>query len=109
MDKFLIPHMFCECGTIIYVPTIVNEEITCKRCSRTIKSINSEVIVTEIAFKTTEQHDGAKVSGAKIKMKCPKCGAEEVSYNSAQLRSADEGQTVFYSCDECDWKETVNS
>ena len=31
--------------------------------------------------------------------KCPKCGRDEVRYNTLQLRSADEGTTVFYYCD----------
>ena len=30
---------------------------------------------------------------------CPKCGAEEVRYTALQLRSADEGSTIFYYCD----------
>jgi DNA-directed RNA polymerase I subunit RPA12 len=29
---------------------------------------------------------------------CEKCGREEVKYSNVQLRSADEGSTVIYSC-----------
>lgn len=36
--------------------------------------------------------------GATIKEKCPKCGTEEMQYHVLQLRSADEGATVFYTC-----------
>lgn len=32
---------------------------------------------------------------------CPKCGNDEMSYATLQLRSADEGQTVFYTCTNC--------
>lgn len=36
---------------------------------------------------------------ATIRQTCEKCGREEVRYYTQQLRSADEGSTVFYTCD----------
>ena len=30
---------------------------------------------------------------------CPKCGREEVKYANVQLRGADEGSTIIYSCE----------
>ena len=40
---------------------------------------------------------------ATIRQTCPGCGREEMRYYTLQLRSADEGSTVFYSC-ECGYK-----
>lgn len=40
---------------------------------------------------------------ATIRQTCEKCGREEVRYYTLQLRSADEGSTVFYTC-ECGHK-----
>lgn len=36
---------------------------------------------------------------AVIQVTCPECGRKEVRYTAVQLRSADEGSTIFYSCD----------
>uniref|UniRef100_A0A1X7VAQ9 DNA-directed RNA polymerase I subunit RPA12 n=1 Tax=Amphimedon queenslandica TaxID=400682 RepID=A0A1X7VAQ9_AMPQE len=41
--------------------------------------------------------------------KCPQCGNDEMTYTTQQTRSADEGQTVFYTCPKCKFKETENS
>lgn len=40
---------------------------------------------------------------AEIKQKCPECGREKMWFYTLQLRSADEGATVFYRC-ECGYR-----
>ena len=40
---------------------------------------------------------------AVIQQTCPECGREEMRFYTLQLRSADEGTTVFYTC-ECGYK-----
>lgn len=39
--------------------------------------------------------------GPVVERKCAKCGYDRMSYATLQLRSADEGQTVFYTCIKC--------
>ncbi|XP_031841823.1 RNA polymerase I subunit RpI12 isoform X2 [Nomia melanderi] len=47
--------------------------------------------------------------GPVVERKCPQCQNDKMSYATLQLRSADEGQTVFYTCTKCKYKETENS
>lgn len=46
---------------------------------------------------------------ATIEEPCVKCGAPEVGYYTVQLRSVDEGQTVFYECQRCKHTWSVNN
>jgi DNA-directed RNA polymerase I subunit RPA12 len=40
---------------------------------------------------------------------CPKCGHQGMEFYTMQLRSADEGQTVFYECPDCAYKYSTNT
>ena len=53
------------------------------------------------------QADGP--SRAVVSEECPKCKAPQMEYYTMQLRSADEGQTVFYECKSCGHKFSVNT
>jgi DNA-directed RNA polymerase I subunit RPA12 len=46
---------------------------------------------------------------ATIEEPCVKCGHPEVGYYTVQLRSVDEGQTVFYECPNCKKTWSVNN
>ena len=45
----------------------------------------------------------------RVEEPCIKCGAEEVEFYTVQLRSVDEGQTVFYECPKCSHTWSVNN
>lgn len=46
---------------------------------------------------------------ATIEEPCPKCGHNELLFYTMQLRSVDEGSTVFYECPKCSHKYSVNN
>ncbi|WFC97474.1 DNA-directed RNA polymerase I core subunit rpa12 [Malassezia yamatoensis] len=52
---------------------------------------------------------GAAMEQATIKEKCPRCGNDEMNFHTLQLRSADEGSTVFYDCPKCGYKFSQNN
>jgi len=46
---------------------------------------------------------------ATVKEQCPVCSHDRASFYTMQLRSADEGQTVFYTCLKCSHKWRLNN
>ncbi|XP_054284928.1 DNA-directed RNA polymerase I subunit RPA12-like [Macrosteles quadrilineatus] len=59
--------------------------------------------------KTHVDDDEEEADGPVVERRCPKCNNDKMSYATLQLRSADEGQTVFYTCTKCKFKESENS
>ncbi len=58
------------------------------------------------AVQTLTEEDVQK--DAVIEQTCPNCARKEMRYYAQQLRSADEGTTVFYSC-VCGYKFSTNN
>lgn len=48
-------------------------------------------------------------SRATVEEPCVRCGAPEVGFYTVQLRSVDEGQTVFYECPACKHTWSINN
>lgn len=47
-----------------------------------------------------------EAEGPVVERRCPQCQNDKMSYATLQLRSADEGQTVFYTCTKCKYVST---
>lgn len=54
-----------------------------------------------VNMKRTIKVNDDEEDGPVVERKCPKCGNDRMSYATIQLRSADEGQTVFFTCTKC--------
>ncbi|AET38658.1 DNA-directed RNA polymerase I core subunit RPA12 Ecym_3155 [Eremothecium cymbalariae DBVPG len=118
--------LFClDCGNLLDNPsTVSGNDISCSQCdARYPKSSFSNLkVVTYTAddafpsslrskksvVKTTLKKNELK-DGATIKEKCPQCSNDEMHYHTLQLRSADEGATVFYTCTSCGYRFRTNN
>jgi DNA-directed RNA polymerase I subunit RPA12 len=56
-----------------------------------------------------EPDDSKETKRSVIQEECPICKNPQMEFYAMQLRSADEGQTVFYECKKCGHKFSVNT
>jgi len=109
---------FCPgCGALL--PSLTSTgDVTCVCCKYVVSSklFDEKVIRYTVEFNSVEgtgrsnkKKAGDQADGPVIERKCPKCGHDQMSYAAIQLRSADEGQTVFFTCLKCGYKESENS
>ncbi|KAF9580023.1 DNA-directed RNA polymerase I core subunit rpa12 [Lunasporangiospora selenospora] len=113
--------IFCpECGNLLDIPG-QDDLIVCNLCSYAHQSSDFQKIEVVTKSQTGAfpsalrnrrddvQSELKDATAALVKEPCPKCGNPEMEYHTMQLRSADEGQTVFYTCPKCAYKTKLNS
>eukprot|EP01102_Stenamoeba_stenopodia_P019335 TRINITY_DN7280_c0_g1_i1.p2 TRINITY_DN7280_c0_g1~~TRINITY_DN7280_c0_g1_i1.p2 ORF type:complete len:140 (+),score=38.94 TRINITY_DN7280_c0_g1_i1:119-538(+) len=108
--------LFCpDCGSLFPLPT-ESGNVICDICGfkRGHEELAAQVVVTRSkmirAYKAEkDKTEDDESHGATINEECPQCGYNEMYFTTAQLRSADEGQTVFYECISCGFKFSVNT
>jgi DNA-directed RNA polymerase I subunit RPA12 len=115
---------FCDgCGTML-PPIPALGDIVCLSCKKATPAEQFDGIESSytIWFHKRDEDDPAQTKkkkgganddfeadGPTVDRQCAKCGYEKMSYATLQLRSADEGQTVFFTCLKCKFKESENS
>ncbi|XP_032903583.1 DNA-directed RNA polymerase I subunit RPA12 [Amblyraja radiata] len=110
---------FCpECGTILPLPGL-EQHVACHKCGFQISvhAFEGTEILSEVVFNdpdslraTLNMEDEAREpNGPEVDRKCSRCGHEGMVYHTRQTRSADEGQTVFYTCTSCRHQEKEDS
>ncbi|XP_069692784.1 DNA-directed RNA polymerase I subunit RPA12 [Periplaneta americana] len=117
MESIVNEPGFCpKCGTILPVLG-ARSSVNCYNCKQ---NFGAEVFSGlefhyVIQFNYPDMYDGSlkknesSLEGPVLERRCPKCNNDKMSYTTLQLRSADEGQTIFYTCTKCKFKETENS
>jgi DNA-directed RNA polymerase I subunit RPA12 len=108
---------FCpQCGTILDPPEV--DKVVCSYCPFKCRYEDMGVseVVTHSAPKQKpawlgdeEDDDNNESKHATIEEPCPKCGHPELYFYTLQLRSVDEGSTVFYECPKCSHKYSQNN
>ncbi|KAH3902831.1 DNA-directed RNA polymerase I core subunit RPA12 SCDLUD_000423 [Saccharomycodes ludwigii] len=120
--------IFCvECGNLLDNSNNNSSSLDCSQCEASYPKSNFKNL--KVITKTAQDAFPSKLhakksvvktslkknelngsgSGAIIKEKCPQCGNDEMSYHTLQLRSADEGATVFYTCTSCGYRTRTNN
>ncbi|KAH8433229.1 DNA-directed RNA polymerase I subunit RPA12 [Aspergillus melleus] len=107
---------FCSaCGNLL--EDSPNEILECEQCGKSEqnKALHQTETRTSENFpsklrnrlKSHTQTPQKAPSGPTMDIECPKCPSKEVYYAQVQLRSADEGSTIFYTCVGCAhrWQE----
>jgi DNA-directed RNA polymerase I subunit RPA12 len=107
---------FCpQCGTILDTPS--SDLVKCQACpfsAKLAKRVIREVVTRSApTIKPTwindEDQASSETKHATVQEPCPKCGHHEQFFYTMQLRSADEGSTVFYECPKCHNKYNQNN
>ncbi|KAK8623755.1 hypothetical protein V6N13_065118 [Hibiscus sabdariffa] len=123
MEKFMAysgarEFMFCNlCGTMLSLVSPKTAECPLCKTPTSAKGIlgreigytlTVEDIRRDLGISHTMEEMATKESAALIKQTCKSCGNTELEYTTRQMRSADEGQTVFLVCPKCKARDTEN-
>lgn len=117
MSCFRSDLRFCpECGSVLPLPGL-RDTVRCPRCCFCIPVtvFSGQEIHSTITFNPEEQsslavkEEESELKGPVIDRRCSRCGREGMIYHTRQMRSADEGQTVFFTCIHCRFQEKEDS
>ena len=123
-DTFEHSSLFCQhCGTFLDLKKPGN--VTCSGCDQVTTFSNGQTLMASHAIVKFPEHKAwmdklktktsvelqSKIGAqrAEVSEECPKCKFPKMFFWTQQLRSADEGQTVFYECGSCAHRFSVNT
>ncbi|KAM6497822.1 DNA-directed RNA polymerase I kDa polypeptide, partial [Amanita muscaria] len=115
--------LFCpDCGTLLSLPNEGETTVLCELCDyeepassydnfETTTRSHPEAFPSALRQKRktqTKRHETYD-QGTLVSEKCPACGYLQAYSKEMQLRSADEGSTIFYTCASCKHGWRVNN
>ncbi|CAN6539202.1 unnamed protein product [Malus baccata var. baccata] len=107
--------LFCDlCGSLLNLNS--NKYAQCPLCKlqRNVKEISGREISYKVTADIRRDLGISIIPEEKVQLQktdaktCEKCGHNEHTYYSRQMRSADEGATTFYVCTNCQHQSTEN-
>jgi len=101
------PMRCLACKSHVPLEQFADVETTYTIVFNKLENVKKAAAAAAASGKDDDEHDEA--DGPVVERTCPKCGYQKMSYAALQLRSADEGQTVFFTCLKCKHKESENS
>ncbi|SZE99952.1 unnamed protein product [Blumeria hordei] len=107
-SDIMAPNFCSDCGNILSLS--VESEILCRCCGARNSNTNCfattltttqnfpsrlrEILTSQTQELTAKDFESTRI----IERECPECQAKVMTWSEAQLRSADEGSTIFYRC-----------
>ncbi|OHT05611.1 DNA-directed RNA polymerase I subunit RPA12 [Tritrichomonas foetus] len=104
--------LFCDnCGTLINITA--RGEIRCPLCRSEYDASLLDRFERRVDLIAPEEEQLQMNTEGSVRTvideRCPECNHEGLYFSTAQLRSADEGQTVFYECPKCGHRYQQNA
>jgi DNA-directed RNA polymerase subunit M len=100
---------FCdECGSMMQTE---GDKWVCTQCGHETlrdEAAEAEMVTTQAQEESEIIESGGGTSGLPTTTaQCPECGNDEAYWYMQQIRSADESETRFFVCTECEhkWRE----
>mmetsp|Transcript_105434 Transcript_105434/g.297930 ORF Transcript_105434/g.297930 Transcript_105434/m.297930 type:complete len:191 (-) Transcript_105434:121-693(-) len=123
VNKFNPQEFFCDrCGSVFDLSKIKHGKFTCA-CGRTKPVSEEEPLQSTVCLWERKEAPWWQLSWDEVQRKeglggarddvtehpeidqdCPKCGNTRLQFWTRQLRSADEGMSVFFLCKKCGWR-----
>ncbi|MDZ7730819.1 MAG: transcription factor S [Natrialbaceae archaeon] len=100
---------FCdECGSMMKT---LDGVWTCNSCGATkARDESKELVITEDQEVSEVIESSEETALPETNAHCPECGHDRARWYMQQIRSADESETRFFICSECEhkWREDDN-
>ncbi|BFZ55017.1 DNA-directed RNA polymerase I core subunit rpa12 [Savitreella phatthalungensis] len=114
LDRSAASVITCDaCGANYNAATYRDVEVVTRSAPGSFPSVlkqkRSVVQVASVMEDMQAGGDDNPEGRATIEEKCPKCDNPQMTFFTMQLRSADEGSTVFYECPRCAYKFSTNN